>query len=211
MWVEYPDIERTAKELGVGPTAVWPDGSPMYTLPIIYDPSTKTAIGESTAIARYLDTTYPDTPRVIPEGTDAFQEATAWAIGTAIGVIGLRLYQPVVLERLDGASKAYFKAARERTFGGVIEEWSPRGSAAREAHWKHLHNAFGQIAGWLDAGSGEERRFFMGDRASFADIVLAGRLLGMKRVFGEDSEDWKTIESWHGGRWVRQIEAFDWL
>ena len=80
VWVEYPDIARVSKEVGFKPSGTWPDGSPMYTLLAIFDPNTSTALADSDAITRYLDATYPDTPRVIPEGTEAFHAATAAAL-----------------------------------------------------------------------------------------------------------------------------------
>ncbi|KAI8990692.1 hypothetical protein BD414DRAFT_484497 [Trametes punicea] len=207
VWVEYPDIARTCQELGVGPTGTWPDGEPQYTLPMIYDPSTKVAIAESAAIARYLDATYPDTPRVFPEGTEAFQEATIFALGAVMQTIG-HLVMPVVLQRLNDASKAHFKQRREMVFGGHIEEWSPPGSAVRAEQWRQLQTGFGRIAQWLAAG-GKERKFFMGDYITFADITLAARLMWMKRILGEESEEWRDVEKWDGGRWARLVEAFE--
>ncbi|KAI0673789.1 hypothetical protein C8Q78DRAFT_968752 [Trametes maxima] len=211
VWVEYPDIARTCQELGVGPTGKWPDtGLPMYTLPVIYDPSTKTAVAESLAIARYLDATYPDTPRLIPEGTEAFQEATLFALGNSMGPIA-RLIMPSAYTRLNEASKAYFKDRRQAVLGGGdLEEWSPPGSAVRRQQWKEVEAAFGVIATWLDAG-GKGNKFFMGDKITFADMMLAGRIFWMKRVLGDESEEWKKVETWHGGRWARLIEALEWL
>ncbi|KAI0640076.1 hypothetical protein C8Q77DRAFT_1045841 [Trametes polyzona] len=209
VWVEYPDIARTAQDLGVGPTGTWPDGTPMYTLPMIYDPSTKTAIAESTAIARYLDATYPNTPRAIPEGTESFQEATVYALGAVMGGAIAKLVMPSIVDRLNDASKAYFKAARERALGGDMAQWSPRGSAIREEQWKQLGAAFGQIARWLDAGGDKEKKYFFGETPTFADIALAARLIWMKRILGDDSDEWKRVERWHEGRWVRQIQAFE--
>ncbi|KAI0354607.1 hypothetical protein OH77DRAFT_1590389 [Trametes cingulata] len=209
VWVEYPDIARTAQELGVGPTGTWPDGSPQYTLPMIYDPSTKTAIADSAAIARYLDATYPDTPRVFPEGTEAFQQATMFAIETAMAPIA-RLVMPVAYDRLNDASKAHFKTYREKVLGGNLLEWSPPGSAVRKEQMKQLQAGLGRIAGWLSA-NGKDSNFFMGDKPTFADMMLAARLMWAKRILGEESEEWKEIESWDGGRWGRLVDAFEWL
>ncbi|KAI9060509.1 glutathione transferase FuA class [Trametes sanguinea] len=209
VWVEYPDIARTCQELGVGPTCSWPDGSPQYTLPVIYDPSTKTAVAESGAIGRYLDATYPDTLRVFPEGTEALQEATVDAFDMVMAPMPF-LVMPIALQRMNDASKEHFKDRRETVFGENIEEWSPPGSAVRAEQWKKLQAGFAQIARWMGAG-GKERRFFMGDTITFADIALAGRLMWMKRVLDDDSEEWKNVERWHGGRWARLIEVFEWL
>ena len=85
VFVEFSEIARVSQEIGAKPTGTWPDGSPKYTVPAIYDPSTKTAVSDSVAIAQYLDATYPDTPRVIPEGTEAFQETVLVALRTVVG------------------------------------------------------------------------------------------------------------------------------
>ncbi|TFK84411.1 hypothetical protein K466DRAFT_588954 [Polyporus arcularius HHB13444] len=208
VWVEYPDIARTCKELGIGPTGTWPDGSPMYTLPAIHDPSTGTSIANSTAIARYLDATYPDTPRVIPEGTEAFHEAFEEALAPTLVPHLLYIHFPAVYGRLNEASKAYFKAARESVLGGKMEQWSPLGSETREQQWVKLEAGLGRIERWLTA-DGKERRFFMGDKPSFADFVLGARLLGLKRAIGEEHKEWKRVEQWHGGRWARLLLSME--
>ncbi|THU86510.1 hypothetical protein K435DRAFT_868230 [Dendrothele bispora CBS 962.96] len=71
VWVEYPDIENTLKDLGIAASATKSDGkTPHYTLPAIYDPATKTGLTESLAIAKYLDEKYPDKPILMPKGTE---------------------------------------------------------------------------------------------------------------------------------------------
>jgi hypothetical protein len=81
VWLEYPDVEPTLREIGAAPTGKWSDGRPFYTVPVIRDESHLTDKGEPTvvsdswAIAKYLDETYPglDSQRLLPEGTMAFQ------------------------------------------------------------------------------------------------------------------------------------------
>ncbi|KAI0720040.1 hypothetical protein C8T65DRAFT_634658 [Cerioporus squamosus] len=208
VWVEYPDIARTCKELGVGPTGTWPDGSPMYTLPAIHDPSTGTSVTNSTAIARYLDETYPDTPRVIPEGTEALHEAFEVALASTIAPQIFYILFPAVYGRVHVVSKPHFKTARESLLGGKLEEWSPLGSEAREQQWVKLEAGLGRVERWMTA-DGKERRFFMGDKPSFADFVFGARLLGLKRAIGEEGAEWKRVEQWHGGRWARLLESIE--
>jgi hypothetical protein len=62
VWVEYPDIETVAKKLGIKPTGVKPDGSDLYTIPMIYDRSTGTGVAHSFQIALYLDTAPQHSP-----------------------------------------------------------------------------------------------------------------------------------------------------
>jgi glutathione S-transferase len=60
------------KKIGAEHTSLKGD-QPHYTLPVIYDPNTNTAVSDSYNIAKYLDEHYPDTPTAIPRGTEVFQ------------------------------------------------------------------------------------------------------------------------------------------
>ena len=100
VWVEYPDIARTCQELGVDPTSTKADGSPQYTLPMIYDPSTKIALAESAAIAlvREFNKKYEesDTDSMFALLTDDFKyDATP---------------NPRVFNYADGFDKAQYRA-----------------------------------------------------------------------------------------------------
>lgn len=49
----------------------------------------------------------------------------------------------------------------------------------------------------------------MGDRVSYADFIIAGWLVWAKRVWGPESEDWKTVASWHGGKWEKLLKTIE--
>ena len=101
-WVEFPDIPSTCKKLGVAHTGLSPSGEPAYTVPFIYDPNTDRHISDSAAIAKYLDETYPATPKLFPAGTDALQRAFTEAERIIPGVT-LELINEIVdsVERVD--------------------------------------------------------------------------------------------------------------
>ncbi|KAI3622514.1 hypothetical protein WG66_015642 [Moniliophthora roreri] len=90
-WIEFPDIESTCKKLGVSPTKTRRHGSPWYTLPVIYDPSTGVALADSLRIAEYLEKQYPDKPSLIPGGTlalhAAFDHAFLKKLGSAFQLL----------------------------------------------------------------------------------------------------------------------------
>ncbi len=209
VFVEFSDIARTSQEIGASPTGTWPDGSPKYTVPVIYDPSTKATVADSAAIARYLDATYPDTPCVIPEGTVAFHETMQIALRTVVGPANSSLVMPLVPPLLSPDSAAYFTARIEsRMSESLVKELSVVGSAAREERWVAMESAMGQVARWIEA-DGKERKFFMGDTPCFADFILGAGLEAMKRVLGEDGEEWRRVTQWHGGRWGRLVAALE--
>ncbi|KAI8976418.1 hypothetical protein BD414DRAFT_168303 [Trametes punicea] len=208
-WVEYPDIARTCQSIGAAPTSTWPSGAPMYTLPALYDPSTDTALAGSLAIALYLDRTYPSTPPVVPAGTEVLHAAFEAAFIAAVSPHMQMLVMPVGRERLHEASRAHYKHARESQWGERMEEWAPPGSEARDMHWGALEEAFGKVKGWLETEPESGRKFVMGDGPSFADFVLGARLMWMKKILGDESDEWNAVEKWHDGRWAQLLNDLD--
>ncbi|OJT03278.1 hypothetical protein TRAPUB_6146 [Trametes pubescens] len=207
VWVEHPDIPALSRKIGAPPTSHDADGAPQYTLPAIYDPNTKTALADSAVIVRYLDKTYPDTPRLIPAGTDAlhaaFDRACHFLLDSDLVPLVVNESANVLLPR--GA--AYFRATREATFGGPLQEIAPLGSAKREKHWAGVKKAFSAFARWIQA-DGVDKPFLLGDLIGFADVTLASFLVFMRVVLGEDSKEWADLKTWDGGRWARYAEAF---
>lgn len=56
---------------------------------------------------------------------------------------------------------------------------------------------------------GRERQFFMGERVPHADFVLTALFDAVKRLVGEESQEWKRFTGWHGGRWVELVDALE--
>ena len=67
---------------------------------------------------------------------------------------------------------------------------------------------FEKALGRFDAYMGDHSPFVMGTTLTYADASMAGWLTWMKRVRGPESQTWKAVESWHGGRWKRFMDAF---
>ncbi|KAJ7088884.1 hypothetical protein B0H15DRAFT_922830 [Mycena belliarum] len=206
VWVEYPDIERVSKEIGAPPTSNKPDGRPHYTLPMIHDPSTGAVISDSSNIAAYLDATYPDTPRLLPEGTfglfRAF-EAAASALLTPVYPWAL----PASHSFLNPPSQDYFRSTREKSLGKTLEALVPTGEEGAAA-WANFKAGFGKMDEWVRA-SGTGATYFMDKTPSYADIWIAGYVLWLKLVLPDKWEDMKT---WHDGRWatlLRNMEKYE--
>jgi glutathione S-transferase len=84
VWVEFADVQAVGQRIGATPSTAYPDGTPRYTLPTIYDPNTGRTVSDSVAIAKYLDEQYPER-RLFPDGTEHAQEEFA---NSAIAVVG---------------------------------------------------------------------------------------------------------------------------
>ncbi|KAF8625627.1 hypothetical protein AX17_006812 [Amanita inopinata Kibby_2008] len=203
-WVEYPDIQAKCKGLGIGPTEYNQDGSPYYSLPAIYDPTTKTAIADSYHIVRYLDKTYPDSPRVMPEGTEALQYFPLFshAMGPNTPLWSFAL--PTTHGILNPRSQEYFRRTREAMLGKKLEDVAPRGEQADTA-WKRIKSGYEKLDEFLQLSGGP---YMMGQTISYLDISIVSWTLWLRCIFGEDSEKWRDIVSWNGGRWGRMIESF---
>ena len=206
VWVEYPDIKEVSLKLGASATGTNPlDGSPFYTLPMIHDPKTGAVVSDSFKIAEYLDATYPDTPRVIPDGTRGLQ----LAFDDAAFSILMPLFQftaPLTSSKLNQRSAEYFSRTRAIMFGKSMEELYP-GEDRREEEWKKVESGLEKIAKWYSQGS----TFISGksDAPIFADFRVAALLLWVRRLFGRDSTEWKNLASWHGGRWGNLVGSLE--
>lgn len=121
------------------------------------------------------------------------------------------LFIPRQLPLLNPVSQPYFRRTREEMFGAPIEEICPPPKWAEQ--WAEIEGAFGVVRGFLDS-AGDGRITFLGDeggrpRVAHADLVAAGFLLWMQFVTGKESEEWKAVERWHGGRWKRLLDLLE--
>ncbi|KAJ7605039.1 hypothetical protein DFH06DRAFT_1253350 [Mycena polygramma] len=205
VFLEYEEIEPLCKKLGAKPTS---EASPKYTLPVIYDPVANVAVSDSIEIARFLDATFPDTPRLIPEGTAAFHYAFTDAHAATLSAF-ITYALPASLPFLNPASQEYFRRTREELFGGRrLEDVLPTGEA-HTALWSEVKDALGQVDGWIRK-NGADSKYFMGETLCYADITVAGFLRWGKMVLGKDK--WDDIMTWHSGRWanlMREMEKYD--
>lgn len=201
-WVEYPDIESVCKRIGAKPTSKKSDGSDLYTLPTITDSSTGAVISDSAAIAKYLDETYPETPRLFPAGKEAaIALAESYFMTNFVPAVG-----PVVLPRayeiLYPRSQEYFRGTYEKIFGMKLEDICPPGPKFDEGIVK-IKEALSKVADIWDQ-NGADKHYFFGDEFTYADIVVAAFLLATKIVA---PDIWETLRSENGGRWARLLEV----
>lgn len=212
-WVEYPDIKTVLQTHNIGPSAINPDGTPFFSVPAIIDVDDttgeiKAALADSLEIAKYLDTAYPDTPKLV---TDAeAHEKFVIELRSIMKPFYFFVFR-ATLEKLNDRSKAHFSRSHVAAIRGdsdaqTIEEIvvSPE---ALEERWKgDVKSAFDA----LDHRLGEERegKWVLGDTVSFSDLILAAFLIWSKATLGEESQEWKDVMSWNGGRWERFYQHF---
>ena len=201
-WVEFPDVEILCKRIGASPTEKKADGRDHYTLPVIYDPHTKTVISDSLAITKYLDTTYPDTPALLPEGTHAFQNITYQLMRLTVMLPIMKIIISRVPQLLDSPSQEYFRKTREAAFGRRLEDMSG------EDHWVALENGLEKFKVCLEENEKGKNILLGDDRITYADVQLAAVFVWMRTVCGDDSEDWKRFSDLHGGKWAKFMEQF---
>lgn len=201
-WVEYPDVEAVCKKLGALATEKKPDGRLHYTLPVIYDPSTKAVVADSAEIAKYLDQTYPNTPRLFPDGTLDYQAVFLDVVRPLISMPLLQILLSRICGSLNEPSAVYFRKTREEAFGKTLEELNT------EEMWQKFEQALERLKGYYDANGAGKDLLLMGDRVSFCDLQIASLFVWAKVITGEDSQDWKRIIAFQNGKWVKFMEQF---
>lgn len=197
-WVEYPDIAQLYEKHGIAPLYKNDDGSPLCTLPVIYDPSTNKVIPESTEIVKYLDMAYPNTPPLFPRGTLAFHATFRVAMGRVHRAV-FPIVCCAVCCCLNERSQVYFRKTREIE-NGKLEEI--RG----EKEWEDVEAAFNELAGWLGNNGEGKDELVMGEGLCFADVHIVSTLMWAKVSLGENSEEWARFCSWNNGKWKRMVD-----
>jgi glutathione S-transferase len=106
---------------------------------------------------------------------------------------------------LTPQSQAYSRRTREKSLGKALEDISPKGEAA-VAEWARFRDGLGKVDTWY-AKNGGKRPFLLGETPSWGHIIVASYLNWTRKVWGDDSQQWKDILSWNNGRWAAIIEA----
>lgn len=135
-------------------------------VPIIVDGTT--TMGESGAIADYLDTAYPNQPTLLADtaarARARFMEAWCGTIFATLRPIAV----PAVFQLITEKEKAYFRESRERMLGARLEDLSKDPVAEAAA----LNKALGPANDAL-----KEAPFLAGDAPDYSDYVLFGTLM----------------------------------
>jgi len=186
-WVEYPDIYTVYEKHNIEAPSKRPDGSPYFSLPVIHDPKTGKTIADSLLIAEYLDETYPDTQRLVPEGTHMLHTTFARSFGLALSEDFFDLVYGRTAVQLSPSSKEWYDKKGWR-----------RELESEEAGFQGTQKDLDKIDKWYKPGD----KFVSGSqKLIFADLILAGFLVWIKVLWGEDSPEWQDLLTWNNGRW----------
>ena len=201
--MEFADIASVMQKLGAKPTGKRKDGAEIYTVPVIHDEKTGEYVSDSYAIAEYLDATYPDTPRLIPEGTSKEIAEFERQINAKLVAPLVPLIMFPVHQNLSPRSQEFFRVTRERMFRKKLEEIAPAGS--RDGLFKKLEEGLGELGVVYDQKAGADTPYFLGDTLSYADMILLSWLLWPKSILVP--EEWERIAGFQEGRWGKLVNS----
>ena len=103
--------------------------------------------------------------------------------------------------KFDQENGKWYCAIIESRMGMRVEDIVPPPGT-----WEKIQKWFEKMDAWYEeAGKG---LFVMGEEISLADVCVASYLMWMKRIFGEESEEWKEMMGWNTGRWARLVDQF---
>ena len=107
--------------------------------------------------------------------------------------------------KLNPASEKYYRRTREILFGQKLEDVVPTGNARIE-EWGKFEKGLASVHSYL-ALTDKKGPYILGDMISWGDLVLFSFIYSFKLTLGENSDEWKDIASWNGGRWAAHIDA----
>ncbi|KUM55809.1 hypothetical protein ACN42_g11430 [Penicillium freii] len=171
IFLEFPDIEPTLKNLGLVPGE-----ASKYTVPAIQHVPTNTYIMDSLPIAQFLESTYPDPP--VPLTSDLGREIET----KGRGVLGKAIYSSVMpreVRILSPRSQEYFRRTREAALGHRLEDLLDGDREDRV--WGGVSDAMGAI-GELMRTHKADGPFVLGVRPSYTDFFIAGSLQSVRVI-----------------------------
>ncbi len=141
-------------------------------------------------IAEYLDKTYPEPP-IFPNNTCAIQLLLESVyIGHLRPIVPLIM--PAACDTLNPRSAEYYRSERLESLLKGVGNPLPK-----EVYWAQYRDSLGEVAKWYSKTDGP---FLLGHTVSWGDFVVASAIIWLRVIWGENSQEWKDITLWHGGR-----------
>lgn len=207
VWVELPDVETTLRAINAPPSSYRSDGRPVYSLPVIEDPSRSqnrpVILSHPNKIAEHLETTYPARP-LFPDGSRALQSLFVHYIQEFFAKPLLPILVPLSHQRLPERSQSHFRSSRS----AVPVPATVVSGSQLEQYWWVVKQQFDFMASMLDKNSGPDAAgdgvVAMGHEITYADFALCSVLIWIEQVAPHDG--WARVRQWNGGRWSRLWE-----
>ncbi|KAG8942499.1 hypothetical protein FRC03_003144 [Tulasnella sp. 419] len=214
VWLAFPDVSTTLKQIGVPPLSIRADGTPIYCCPSI---SAKPPSGEevnlidSGPIAEYLDANY-EGPKLFPPGSKAAQQLFVSYLYERLFPKLAPLLVPITPAVLEPRSVEYYERARKAYIGAEMKDLYPAGPE-RGALWETVKKEFDILASIYDKNEEGGGIYFMGSGPTYADIVMVATFLWAKslptdRDGANVTTTWDIIKEWNNGKWVKMLERF---
>ncbi|KAJ9620651.1 hypothetical protein H2203_007860 [Taxawa tesnikishii (nom. ined.)] len=213
-WVQMIEITKVRRSLGVPPCRKFADGTDFYTLPIVTDSKTGSAIGDSFDIARYLQKSFPDAgtgdlfppqqleyvcpvamgPLVpLSESNDVVHTNYAQFNTNVDMAFTLHAQLMAYGMRWDPALADAIKAEFVRRAG--VGSWDDIGiyGEARDKMRVSLKDTLRDLAAMFQRDT--TGPFMLGNQASYADIIIGGWLRMLSKTLPES--EWEEVQTWH--------------
>ncbi|KAK4497275.1 hypothetical protein PRZ48_011725 [Zasmidium cellare] len=181
VFLEFPDIEPTLKELGIPPQ---PHGTP-YTVPAIHHIPTNKYIMDSPAIAAFLEKTYPNLP--VPLESELGDKIRADSRDIAATVLRNSL-MPREVHILSPRGAAHFRITREAALGHSLEDLLPPPDKEDEA-WASIEGAM-HANGKMMKTREAEGPFIEGETPGYVDFAMVGNMQCARVI---DEGGWRRL------------------
>ncbi|PSN67920.1 hypothetical protein BS50DRAFT_522785 [Corynespora cassiicola Philippines] len=179
IFLEFPDIEPTLKELGIVPDESAAGTMIKYTVPAIHHLPTSTYLMDSIPIAQFIESTYPDPP--VPLASDIGNSITARArgvVGTAFG----NSVMPREPDILSPRAQEYFRRTREAMIGHRLEDLLDK--QKEDEAWSSIDDDIRAVGEMMQTHKAEGP-FVLGAHPSLTDFFIAGVLQSARTVSKE--------------------------
>ncbi|KAJ3540396.1 hypothetical protein NM208_g5085 [Fusarium decemcellulare] len=176
IFLEFPDIEPTLKDLGLASHDPGSGSKHNYTVPAIYHVPTNTYMMDSLPIAKFLESTYPS-PEVLltSELGSEIESKARKAIGPAFGTSVM----PREINILSPRAQEYFRRTREASLGRRLEDLLD--PEKEEQAWNAVKDNM-RAVGELIRTNQADGPFVLGAQPSYTDFFIAGSLQSARTI-----------------------------
>lgn len=150
-----------------------------YTVPAIQHVPTNTYIMDSTPIAQFLESTYPDPP--LPLTSDLGREIELKS-RSVVGMAFRNFVMPREIDILSPPAQEYFRRTREAALGHKLEDLLDPGN--EEQVWRSLGDSMEVISDLMQTNEANGP-FILGADPTYTDFFIAGALQSA-RIVNED-------------------------